>query len=98
MTGGLPSPQFPLRKTGEKTFSEQRSCIGRTLYKLSVDALCVVSICDDAACIKECGNRVLIAADRGGDFFVYIAVKDTAQKTLKAAVVEIDHFVHVRPP
>ena len=50
-----------------------------------------VSINDTGS--KKRGNKVLIAADRGEDFLVGVAVKDAAEKSVKAAVININHLM-----
>ena len=85
--------QFLVRKAGEKALLQQLSCVGRTLYDFTKYTVCVIAVCLNGPGRKQRGNKVLIAADRGEDFFVGVTVKDTAEKSVETAIVNIDHFM-----
>ena len=82
-----------LRHTGQEAFLQKICCIGRNLYNLFKYTVCVTSISNNYTGSKERRYEVLIAGDRGEDFFVGVAVKDAAEKSVKAAVININHLM-----
>ena len=81
---------LPIWQAGEKPLAQQLRRPGGAFDHLSVYPARVVPIRRNGEACKQRWNKVLIAADGGGDFSVGVAVKYAAEEALKAAVVAID--------